>query len=206
MLGQLLCKKMQKKRLTPFTKKLCGVSLSTPCDCNVVQSHILQYRTRRSDRWHIVALRDVVRHDSLQIPQGHSVYFDYDQYQHIPPSATLTRFLSYRLFLITSRRRTSLDGSISVKCQSLSKSLHGEAKSYQLSFLLSSRQVRYLTFGHTLHTFFAFQCFHTGFLLVTKNTHLIRNSIPLRHQQRLIPKRSLTSCLNSHTKGSASVF
>lgn len=62
----------------PFTKKLCGVSLSTPCDCNVVQSHILQYRTSRSDRWHIAALRDVVRHDSLQIPQGHSVYFDYD--------------------------------------------------------------------------------------------------------------------------------
>ena len=38
----------------------------------------LQYRTSRSDHWHIVALRDVVRHDSLQIPQGHSVYFDYD--------------------------------------------------------------------------------------------------------------------------------
>lgn len=125
---------------------------------------------------------------------------------NLPPTATLTRFLSYRLFLITSRRRTSLDVSVSAKCQSLSNSLYGGAKSYQPSFLLSSRQVRYLTFGHTLHTFFALQCFYTGFPLVTKNTHLIRNSIPLRHQQRLITKRSLTSCLNSHTQGSASVF
>lgn len=84
--------------------------------------------------------------------------------------------------------------------------LYGGAKSYQLSFLLSSRQVCYLIFGHTLHTFFAFQCFYIDFPLVTKNTHLIRNSTPLRHQQRLIPKRSLTSCLDPYTQGSASFF
>lgn len=62
-----------KKGLRPLSKN-CVEYLSTPCDCNVIRSHIMQYRTSRSDRWHIAALRDVVRHDSLQISQEHSVY------------------------------------------------------------------------------------------------------------------------------------
>lgn len=48
-----------------------------------------------------------------------SIRYIYEIIILFPPSATLTHFLSYRSFLIISQRGTSLDTSVSVKCQSL---------------------------------------------------------------------------------------